>query len=83
MASLVVRNIPDEVKERLRRRAAAEGRSMEAEARRIISKALESDAAEGETFGELVARHFGPENGFDLEPYLPEREPVRDPPNFD
>ncbi len=83
MASLVVRNIPDEVKERLRRRAAAQGRSMEAEARRILSDALEKDGRKGETLGELVARHFGPENGFDLEPYLPEREPMREPPSFD
>ena len=83
MASLVVRNIPDDVKERLRQRAAAKGRSMEAEARRILSEALKEDSRKGETLGELIARTISPENRVDLTPYLPPREPVREPPTFD
>lgn len=39
MASVTVRNLPDEVRERLRRRAARAGRSMEAEIRRILVEA--------------------------------------------
>lgn len=40
MAQLVVRDIKQDVKERLRRRAAEHGRSMEAEARMILTDAV-------------------------------------------
>ena len=40
MAQLVVRNLDDELKERLRRAAAAHGHSMEEEARAILHRAL-------------------------------------------
>ena len=40
MAQLLVRNVGDELKERLRRAAAAKGHSMEEEARQILHKAL-------------------------------------------
>ncbi len=39
MASLNVRNLPEHVQQRLRMRAARAGRSMEAEAREILTKA--------------------------------------------
>ncbi|HEY6577868.1 MAG TPA: hypothetical protein VIY09_00970 [Rhizomicrobium sp.] len=39
MAQLIIRNIEEGVKERLRRRAKARGRSMEAEARDILRSA--------------------------------------------
>ena len=42
MAALTIRKIPEEAKQRLRMRAAAHGRSMEAEARGILIDALES-----------------------------------------
>ena len=44
MATLTIRNLPDEVYERLRKRAAENKRSMEAEARDIVAKALPSRA---------------------------------------
>ena len=37
MAQLVVRNLPDDVKERLKARAKRHGRSLEAEVREILS----------------------------------------------
>lgn len=40
MAQLLVRNVDDELKERLRRAAAAKGHSMEEEARQILHRAL-------------------------------------------
>ena len=40
MATLTIRNLDPAVKERLRIRAAEQGRSMEAEARRILQTAL-------------------------------------------
>ena len=80
MTSLLVRNLDSSVKERLRVRAARHGRSMEAEARAILEAAV---AGEGETLADLVARHFGPEHGFDIEPYLPPRPPPHEPPSFE
>ena len=41
MATLTIRNLPDEVHAKLRVRAARRGRSMEAEARRILAAAVE------------------------------------------
>jgi len=46
MATLTIRNIPDEIRDRLRERAARAGRSMEAELRRIVEEAaLAADQA--------------------------------------
>ncbi|MEO8802803.1 MAG: hypothetical protein ABI304_08285 [Rudaea sp.] len=39
MAALTIRNLPDKVRDRLRKRAAAAGMSMEAQARAILAKA--------------------------------------------
>ena len=44
MATLTIRNLPDDIYERLRTRAAANKRSMEAEARDLMAKALPSRA---------------------------------------
>jgi hypothetical protein len=40
MATLTIRNLPDEVRDALRRRAAEHRRSMEAEARAVLSQAV-------------------------------------------
>lgn len=47
MATITVRNLDADVQSRLKRRAAANNRSMEAEARAILSEAVR-----GDTFGE-------------------------------
>ena len=55
MATLTIRNLPDEVQQKLREIAAANGRSMEAEARAVLTDAVETtrrrrvskEAAEG------------------------------------
>lgn len=44
MATLTIRKLPDEVHVRLRLRAARRGRSMEAEAREILSSALHDES---------------------------------------
>ena len=41
MAQLVVRNLPDAVKERLKRRAKRHGHSLEAEVRRVLTEVPE------------------------------------------
>jgi plasmid stability protein len=48
MAAVSIRDLDDDVKERLRVRAARNGRSMEAEMRAILAEAVsEPDAAQG------------------------------------
>lgn len=45
MATLTIRSFPDRERDRLRRQAAANGRSMEAEARRLVLEGLEKSGA--------------------------------------
>jgi plasmid stability protein len=46
MATLTIRNLPDDVRNRLRVRAAQNGRSMEAEARRILKEAFQNPSVD-------------------------------------
>ena len=80
MASITIRNIDDEVKTRLRVRAADNGRSMEEEARLILRDAVGRKPG-SRNLASIIRSHFGPVNGVDLE--LPPREPAREPPSFD
>ena len=80
MASLIIRNLDDNVKTLLRARAAEHGRSMEEEARLILREAV-SRKLSSRSFAEAVRSHFRPDSGVDLE--LPLRRPGREPPSFD
>ena len=55
MAQLLIRNIDEETKQRLRERASLHGTSMEAEARRILNEALAESAVE-EDLSTRIAR---------------------------
>ena len=79
MAVLTIRNVPEETKRRLRIRAAEHGRSMEAELREIVDRALEAPQST-EGLGEAIRRRFAKYGGVELE--LPERTPAREPPDF-
>lgn len=71
MATIVVRNLPEDVKERLVERAHAHRRSMEAEVRAIITESVGPDDSWVDTFlrgADEFRRKYG---GIDLE--LPER----------
>ena len=81
MASITVRNLDDDVKQRLRVRAAVNGRSMEAEAREILKAALAVEAGPTKDLGTAIHERFAPYGGVELE--IPPREPMRDPPTFD
>lgn len=83
MASLTIRNLSDEDKQRLRIRAAHKGRSMEAEARAILTDALgdERPATSKTNLAEQIRARFAPLGGVDL-PEI-EREPMREPPTFE
>jgi antitoxin FitA len=82
MASMTIRNLPDETKRLIRVRAAENGRSMEEEVReRLIRdyRPAEKPQKLGSWVREIVAS-FQEIGGVDLEP--PPREPMRDPIDF-
>ena len=80
MASVTISDLEDEVRHRLRTRAAANGRSMEEEARAILREAVAGEP-EPKNLATIIRECFGPHGGVDLE--LPPREPAREPPKFD
>lgn len=83
MASITIRQLPDETKRKLRLRAAQNGRSMEQEAREILSTELNKPAAlnrnpsTGENLFKSIREIFEPLGGVDLE--IPPREPIPEP----
>ncbi len=81
MASITIRNLDDDVKTRLRVRAADNGRSMEEEARLILREAVEREPVPAKDLGTAIHELFKPFGGVELE--LPPREPMREPPRFD
>ena len=83
MATLTIRNLEAVLKERLRVRAAEHGHSMEAEARRILQRALAKDdtGSSGRDFYDRIQARFAALGGVDLD--LPPREPGREPPCFE
>lgn len=59
MAQLLVRNLDDQLKTRLQRRAKRHGQSMEAEARDILRNALREEKAPSVGFGTASVALFG------------------------
>ena len=78
MASITIRNLEDDIKTRLRKRAAERGRSMEGEARLILAEAVAREAAPARGLGTALHELFKPFGGLELPP----REPMREPPRF-
>ena len=81
MTTLTIRNVDAAMKERLRVRAARNGRSMEAELRQILSDTLAPESAREPNLAEAIRRRFAPLGGIDLDPHP--RVPVGQPPEFD
>jgi plasmid stability protein len=82
MATLTIRNIEPSIKERLRVRAAQNGRSMEAELRAIVTDAVETPARPPElNLYDRIRARVEPLGGVELE--LPPRGPMREPPTFE
>jgi plasmid stability protein len=69
MAQVLVRNLDDDVKERLRLRARRHGHSMEEEIRDILRQALADDGAPVPKLGSRIAARFA---GRSLSEDLPE-----------
>ena len=80
MASITIRNLEEDVKTRLRVRAAGNGRSMEEEARLILRDAVGRKTG-SRNLAEAIRARIAPLGGVELE--LPPREPAREPPTFD
>jgi len=82
MATLTIRNVDPTIEERLRVRAAQNGRSLEAELRAIVSDAIEAPTrvSEPNLYDRIRAR-VEPLGGVELE--LPRRGPMREPPTFE
>ena len=70
LSALSIRNLDDEVKERLRVRAARHGRSMEAEVRAILTDAV-AEPREAPSMFQMLMDRFGKLGGVELE--LPPR----------
>jgi antitoxin FitA len=65
VAAVSIRGLDDDVRDRLRVRAARNGRSMEAEIRHILIDAVEDESAAAGLFTTLLDR-FGELGGVDL-----------------
>ncbi|MDZ7685705.1 MAG: plasmid stabilization protein [Gammaproteobacteria bacterium] len=77
MATMTIRNIDDQLKSRLRVRAAIHGRSMEEEARDILRAALCTEPDRAASLVGAIRARIEPLGGIEIE--QPEREPIRDP----
>ena len=80
MASMTIRNLDDSLKKRLRVRAAEHGTSMEEEAREILRAALSQEVVGSSSLSRRICQRFAEVGSVDLR--LPEREPVRQPPEL-
>jgi plasmid stability protein len=78
MASILIRNLDERTKDRLRMRAARNKRSMEDEARNILKSALAEDAPAARNLADAIRARFKPLGGVDLD--IAPREVMREPP---
>ena len=79
MASITIRNLEDDIKQRLRVRAAERGRSMEEEARDILRRVV-GESAPPRNLAAAIRARVAPSERVDLD--LPAREPMRKPPRL-
>ena len=80
MANITIRNLDDDVKTRLRVRAAEHHRSMEEEVRVILRDAVNGAQTGPRDLAKFTRECFAPLGGVELE--LPPRGPMREPPDF-
>jgi plasmid stability protein len=80
MASITIRRMDEGLKSKLRMRAARHGRSMQEEAREILSLGLSTDSAPIQNLATAIREIFEPLGGVELE--IPPREMPRRPPDF-
>jgi plasmid stability protein len=78
MASILIRNLDERTKDRLRLRAARHKRSMEDEARNILRSAVTEEVARPRSLAQSIGSRFKRLGGVELD--VPAREPIREPP---
>jgi plasmid stability protein len=66
MASLLIRNVDEALRDQLKARARRHRRSLEEEARELLRAAMARDAGGGENLTAIAERLFGAERGIDL-----------------
>ena len=81
MASILIRQLDESIKARLRIQAAHHGRSMEEEAREILKSALTRQKREHMHLVESIRRRVKAAGG-GVELSIPSRGPLRDPPEL-
>jgi antitoxin FitA len=79
MASITIRNLDDETKQRLRLRAAMHGRSMEEEARDILRR-VTTEGTAPRNLANAIRSRLAPAERADID--LPAREAMRPPPTL-
>jgi plasmid stability protein len=82
MASITIRGLDEGVKKRLRSRAAAHGRSMEAEARELLKTGLATREVSGRELFASIRAIVEPLGGIDLPVYPRGAGKRREPPQF-
>jgi plasmid stability protein len=80
MVAITIRQLDENIKSRLRIRAAHHGRSMEEEAREILRAALGAAPPVKGNLAERIRQRFAPFGGVELK--LPRRDAIRKPPDF-
>ena len=80
MASITIRDLDDDLKTRLRVRAAEHHRSMEEEVRIILRDTVNGGRAAPRDLAKFTRECFLPLGGVELE--LPPRGPMHEPPDF-
>jgi antitoxin FitA len=80
MTQITIRNLDDAVRLKLRTRAAAKGRSLEAELREIITRAA-SEAEPTPNIGRSISQRFKRIGGVELD--IPPRSGARKLPDFE
>lgn len=81
MGSILIRQLDDETKSKLRLRAARNGHSMEQEARDILQNSLASESSSGLHLVDAIRRRIEPLGGIDL--LVIPRDPAPEPLQLD
>jgi len=80
MASITIRSLDENLKRKLRVRAAHHNRSMEDEVRDILRTVLAQETTSAGNLADAIRKRIEPLDGVELS--LPSREPMREPPDF-
>ena len=81
MASITIRNLPDQAKENLRVLAAMQSMSLEAYTRKILEQESKNYSQKTQNIAAMALELFGPKHGIELN--VPDRNSLRQSPTFE